>query len=119
MPKRNMIAVAVSIIGLATNVSAQSITPSEIIEQATATYGFLQTYKAEGTIVSDIDDGTMKMTTETSFSILLKKPNLYLISWTQKISTVGKNQETVGKNQDAAVWSDGTQPYLYMGIMKA
>ena len=55
----------------------------------------------------------MKMNTETSFSILLKKPNLYLISWTQK------NMPMAGMTQGGAVWSDGTQPYLYMGVMNA
>jgi hypothetical protein len=35
-------------------------------------------------ITSDIDSGGMKMTIETSFTMLLKKPNLTLITWTQK-----------------------------------
>lgn len=113
MPKGNMIAVAFSIFGLAANVSAQGITPSEIFKKVVSTYESLQTYKAEGIIVSDIDAGDMKMSTETSFSILLKKPNLYLISWTQK------NMSMAGMTQDGAVWSDGTQPYLYMGVMNA
>jgi hypothetical protein len=51
----------------------------------------------------------MKMTVETSFSILLKKPNLYLVSWNQK------NMPMPGISQSGAVWSDGTQPYVYMG----
>lgn len=113
MRKGNMIAVAVGIIGLATNVSAQGITPSEIFKKVTTTYEALQTYKAEGTILSEIETGDVKMNTETSFSILLKKPNLYVISWTQK------NSPMAGMPQDAAVWSDGAQPYLYMGIMNA
>jgi hypothetical protein len=50
---------------------------------------------------------------ETSFSILLKKPNQYLISWTQR------NALMPGMAQSGAVWSDGTQPYLYMGAMNA
>ena len=109
----NMIAIVLSIIDLATNVSAQGITPSEIFKEVTTTYELLQTYKAAGIIVVDIDTGSTKMSIETSFSILLKKPNLYLISWTQK------SMPMAGMNQDGAVWSDGTQPYLYMGIMKA
>src|ERR1035438_2609155 len=113
MPKGNMIAVVLSIIGLATNVSAQGITPSEIFQEVTTTYELMQTYKSAGIIVVDMDAGGRKMSIETSFSILLKKPNLYLISWTQK------NMPMAGMTQDAAVWSDGTQPYLYMGITKA
>ncbi len=66
----------------------------------------MDTYKADGTIISDIDTGGTKMNTETSFSIILKKPNLYVISWTQKMP---------GMSMSGAVWSDGTQPYLYMG----
>ena len=84
MPKGNMIAVVLSIIGLATNVSAQGITPSEIFQEVTTTYELMQTYKSAGIIVVDMDAGGRKMSIETSFSILLKKPNLYLISWTQK-----------------------------------
>jgi hypothetical protein len=113
MSKGNMIAIVLSIIGLATNVSAQGITPSEIFKEVTTTYELLHTYKSAGIIVVDIDTGSTKMSIETSFSILLKKPNLYLISWTQKTMPMA------GMTQDAAVWSDGTQPYLYMGIMKA
>ena len=113
MPKGNMTAVVLSIIGVATNVSAQSITPSEVFKEVTTTYESLQTYKAAGIILVDIDTGSTKMSIETSFSILLKKPNLYLISWTQR------SMPMAGMNQDGAVWSDGTQPYLYMGIMKA
>lgn len=89
------------------------LTPSAILQKVEAAYKSMQTYQAEGTITSDIDTGAMKMTIETSFSILLKKPNLYVVSWTQK------NMPMPGMEQSGAVWSDGTQPYLYMGIMKA
>jgi outer membrane lipoprotein-sorting protein len=92
---------------------AEDITPSKICEKVGATYKSMQTYKAEGTITSDIDTGGTKMNIETSFSIILKKPNLYLISWTQK------NMPMPGMAQSGTVWSDGTQPYLYMGIMSA
>jgi len=73
----------------------------------------MDTYKAQGTIISNIDTGEMKVNAETSFSIILKKPNLYLISWTQK------NMAMPGMSQSGAVWSDGAQPYLYMGGMNA
>ena len=112
MPKGNIIAIVFSIIWLPTNVSAQDVTPGEIIKEVTAAYESLQTYKAAGIIVVDMDTGSMKTSTETSFSILLKKPNLYLVSWTQ-------NMPMAGMEQKGAVWSDGSQPFLYMGIMKA
>jgi len=98
---------------MVTNVLAEDMTPSQILGKVKAAYESMQTYKAEGTITSDIDTGATKMNTETSFSILLKKPNLYLISWTQK------NMPMPGMAQSGAVWSDGTQPYLYMGMMNA
>ena len=110
MLKTRMIAVAVCVICLATNAFAQDITAGEIFKNVADTYERLHTYKAEGTIVSDMDiDGT-KMKVETSFSILLKKPNMYLISWTQS------NMPMLGMFQSGTVWSDGTQPYLYMGV---
>jgi hypothetical protein len=92
---------------------AEDITPSKIFEKVKAAYKSMETYKAQGTITSNIDIGGREMNIETSFSIILKKPNLYLISWNQK------NMAMPGRSQSGAVWSDGTQPYLYLGGMNA
>jgi outer membrane lipoprotein-sorting protein len=92
---------------------AEKTSPDKVFEKVIAKYKSMKTYKDEGTIIADIESGSMKMTTETSFSILLKKPNLYLISWTQK------NMLMPGIVQSGKVWSDGTQPYLYMGMLNA
>ena len=92
---------------------AEDITPSEIFEKVRTAYKSMETYKAEGSITSDIDTTGMKRKTEASFSILLKRPNLYLIFWTYKNSAVP------GMVQSGAVWRDGTQPYLYMEMMNA
>jgi len=92
---------------------AEDITPSEIFEKVKTAYKSMDTYKSQGTITSNIDTGEMKVNVETSFSIILKKPNLYLISWTQK------NTAMPSMSQSGAVWSDGAQPYLYMGGMNA
>jgi len=89
-----------------------TVTAREVLDQVTAAYEAMETYKADGTINSEIDTGGMKVTVETSFSILLKKPNLYLISWNQKSAAMPASQS-------GAVWSDGTQPYLYMAAMNA
>ena len=113
MTGARLIAVAVGIVVMTTNVFAEDLTPSKIFEKVKATYESMQTYKSQGIITSDIDSGAMKMNMETSFSILLKKPNLYLISWTQKDTPMP------GMARSGAVWSDGTQPYLYMGMMNA
>jgi len=102
---------AVMLIG---NVSfAEETEPSAIFKKVSAAYESIETYSSEGTIISDIDTGGVKMTTETSFSIKLKKPNLYLISWDQK------NAMMPNLIQTGAVWNDGSQPYLFMGIMQA
>lgn len=97
---------------LANHVS-EAMMAGQILDKVAATYASMEAYEAQGSITSDIDSGGTKMTLETSFSILLKKPNLYLITWTQN------NMPMAGMAQSGAVWSDGTQPYLYMGMMKA
>ena len=109
MSNGNIVTIVLGIICLPTNAPAQGVTPGEILKEVTATYESLQTYKATGNIIADIDTGNAKVSTETSFSILLMKPNRYLISWTQE------NMAMAGMAQSGAVWSDGSQPYLYMG----
>ncbi len=81
--------------------------PASILKRVQATYQSMQTYCSNGTIVSERMEGTTKIQTTTTFSINLKKPNLYLISW---------NQTSIPQAlpQGGAVWSDGTQPYLYL-----
>ena len=113
MTRTRIAALAISMFMLGMNTFGDDISPNELLEKVAATYEAAKTYKAEGTITSDIDTGGMTMKIETSFSILLKKPNLYLISWTQK------NMTMPGMVQSGAVWSDGTQPYLHMGMMNA
>ena len=105
-----IIAPAIIMLMLASPVFGNETSPEEILKKVAATYKTLKTYKAEGTINSDIDMGVRKIKQVTSFSILLKKPNLYLISWNQKGGMMV---------QSGNVWSDGTQPYLHMGAMNA
>ena len=112
MKARTVVLVALVLI-VSTIVFSEEIEPTAIFKEVTAKYKSMQTYKAEGTIVSDIDSGGMKMNMETSFSIVLKKPNLYLVSWTQK------NMPMPSMAQSGAVWNAGDQPYLYMGITNA
>jgi len=49
---------------------------SEILDEVTEAYKLMETYKSDGTITSDIDTGGLKISIVTSFSILLKKPDL-------------------------------------------
>ena len=113
MTKTRILAVALGMLTLIANALAKEPSPSKILDKVKSTYDSMQTCKVEGTGVSDIEIHGTAIRGETSFSILLKKPNLYLVSWTQK------NMPMPGMAQSGAVWSDGTQPFLYMGIMHA
>jgi hypothetical protein len=87
--------------------------PSVILAKSAAAYKSLDTYEAEGTVISDLDRNGYRMKMDTTFSIKLKKPNLYLIVWTQK------KRVPPALDQSGAVWNAGNQPYLYMGIKRA
>jgi len=113
MTGTRIIAFAIFMGMLSTHALGEDISPDELLKKVADTYASMETYQAEGTITSDIDAGGTKVKIETSFSILLKKPNRYLISWTQK------NMLMPGMAQSGAVWSDGTQPYLHIGALKA
>lgn len=78
-----------------------------IREKIIAAYHALQTYKTEGTVAMAMDISGQKMLTHVDFSILLKKPNMYLISWTVK------NPAFPDKIISGAAWNNGEQPYLY------
>jgi len=93
---------------------AEEADPAKILAKVQATYKAMQTYKAKGTVQMDMDMSGTKVSMETSFTMALKKPNQYLVTWTQE------NPMMPGMPaQTGAVWSDGTQPYLYMGMMNA
>lgn len=102
----------VIVLMFSSSVFAGDTDPSKIFGKVISTYKSMNTYKSEGTTSSNIDTKGLKMSTETRFSILLKKPNLYRITWTQ-------NMPMMAMAQSGAMWSDGTQPYLYMEIIKS
>ena len=87
--------------------------PAIILAKSTAAYEALENYSAEGTIHVDMDREGKTTKLDTVFEVKLKKPNLYLVTWTQS------SAESAAFKQSGAVWSDGTQPYLYMGVTKA
>jgi hypothetical protein len=97
----------------ATVCSAQTTQPSAIFDQGVAQYQSMPVYCAEGTITCDLDTGSVKTTEQTTFSIKMKKPNQYLITWNQT------NAIMPAFVQAGAVWNAGSQPYLYMSAMKA
>lgn len=85
----------------------------DIFAKVIAKYQSMNTFKAEGTAISDIDTAQVKVKVTTSFSMAIKKPNQYLITWSQ-VNNIQPSKQVLG-----AVWSDGTQPFLYMGAMDA
>ncbi|MHC4740528.1 MAG: hypothetical protein ACYS8Z_01375 [Planctomycetota bacterium] len=81
--------------------------PNSIITKVVETYRTMQTYTSQGKIVSKVDSQGERIEIETVFSIKLKKPNLYLISWTKRVPSMPE------RNHSGVVWNAGGQPYLY------
>lgn len=98
-----------AIVMLSTNCFAEDMTPAAIFENVIEAYKVMDTYQAQGEIISNIITTDTNLDTKTSFSIALKKPNAYLVTWSQD------NAYMPSGAQVGAVWNDGTQPYLYMG----
>ncbi|MCZ6690089.1 MAG: hypothetical protein O7H41_10830 [Planctomycetota bacterium] len=82
-------------------------TAQEVLEKVQATYRDLETYRSEGTVVFEGSINGEETTQETSFRMLLKKPNLYLISWS------GRHE---GEAMEGVIWNDCTQAYFYKGV---
>jgi len=85
---------------------------ASILKRVEATYKAMESYRANGTIISEKEMGGTTVRTTTTYSILLKKPNLYLITWNQ-------TAVPAALPQGGAVWNDGTQPYLYLLMNKS
>jgi outer membrane lipoprotein-sorting protein len=100
---------AITVLMLGMPVVGEEPAADEVLKQVSEKYKTMETYKAEGTIQMDADAAGRKIQLETSFTMLLKKPNLYLISW----------EQTGIVPQSGAAWNDGNQPYLYMGATNA
>ena len=99
----------ITIFFLGISASGDNPSASEILKKAADTYKTIKTYKVEGMItdVSEVNN-IKKGVSEYEFSILLKKPNQYLITWFQ-------TNKRRGDIWPMAVWSDGTQSYFYYG----
>jgi hypothetical protein len=93
--------------------SAEETQPRAILKKVIAAYESKETYSAEGTIIMDGVASGRKLNSEMSFSMKLKKPNLYLIVWNFKTVPTPPHFHL------GAVWNDGTQPYLYEEPMNA
>ena len=62
---------------------ANDVDPDVLLADVAKKYSEMQTYESEGTITMKIDTDDMKATLKTTFTMRLKKPNLYLITWEQ------------------------------------
>jgi hypothetical protein len=82
----------------------------EILQKVIAKYETMETYKTEGNIIKVHETIKNKEGLEISFSILFKKPNMYLITW-----RLMNTQPDEGRF--VAIWNDGTQPYLYYSVL--
>jgi outer membrane lipoprotein-sorting protein len=111
MPTRTAVLLAAV---LAFSITARADEPDAraILEQADAKYHSIPSYSSEGTVTIDIVSGFGTSRRETTFTMKLKAPNLYLITWT------GSNPMAPQMTQSGAVWNAGEQAYLYRGEAK-
>lgn len=105
MNRIKTLAVTIVMLILGTNAYADNPSATEILNKVTATYKTMKSYKAKGTITSVTEYKSSSGKAEFSFSILLKKPNMYIITWNQ---TNLRPREVYS----CVLWSDGTQRYL-------
>jgi hypothetical protein len=103
MNKLKTVVCIITMLILCANAYAENPSADEILKKVAATYKTIKTYKCKGTR-SSFSKSPMGTGSggESTFTILLKKPNMYLITWTSAIPEI-----------HAALWSNGTQPYLY------
>ena len=83
-----------------------------ILEKVISSYNSLQTYKTEGKASMMMDTNGHTMLQKIDFSIILKKPSMYLISWTEK------GPLDPGNNMPSAVWKNGDNAYFYESRMQ-
>jgi outer membrane lipoprotein-sorting protein len=89
------------------------LSAEEVLKKVESTYKSLKTYQAEGVVENDFQLSGNPVKTKTTFSMSLQKPNQYLIRWEQT------DFPMPGMNQAGSVWSNGSQPFLYMEPMNA
>jgi hypothetical protein len=84
-------------------------TVQQILDRVAEKYKAMQTYQCEGSVVGEGTNGD-KARIETSFSMKLRKGNLYLITWSKKLT---KRKDAV---LSGAVWNTGAQPFFSSGV---
>ena len=96
------------------SVGAETPTPEFLIKQVLNTYQSLATYRVIGKSITEgtkFDRGGEIYTMTMRFSLTLKKPNLYLITWEE-------DHPPYFFNMKGAAWNAGSQPYLYEESLK-
>ncbi len=102
-------------VSLAIMISAASLayadepTVQQILDRVAEKYKAMQTYQCEGTVVAQETNGD-KYPIEMSFTMKLKKGNLYEITWSKKSP---KYEHAV---LSGAVWNTGAQPFFSWGV---
>lgn len=91
---------------------SEDLTADKILKKAEAAYKALEYYRGEGNSITSLDMGATQIRTDTAFTVALKRPNSYRITWSQKMD----NMPIV---QAGTVWSDGKQPQIYMSTLNA
>jgi hypothetical protein len=104
MNKLKIVVCVITILILCTNAYADNPSAEEILKNVAATYNSMKTYKVEGNINIEDVTNTSKSLVNYSFSILMKKPDLYLITW-EPINPPRRHENFY------AVWNNGTEPY--------
>ena len=87
---------------------AQETDPQSIIKKVEAAYAALETYEAEGEIVSNIEMRTTKNSSVKSFTLRLKKPDLFRVTWDDQGA-----DDVVLKNGGAA-WVENGKALFFM-----
>lgn len=114
--KRIMLMVVIMISILAVSCFAQETDPLGILKKVRDTYKSLETYKSAGTVTTSTERDNQKTEMITSYSIILKKPNLYRVS--SELTFNMASQNYVHSKMSSTIWSDGTQPYQYESSKK-
>jgi len=83
-----------------------------ILKKSAAKYKSLKTYSDTGTIQSEVVYNGIRNSINISFKILMQKPDLYLISWSQTNSMIPIPQ-------NSTIWSTGKQTYRYINTLRA
>ena len=101
--------------GIISSVGAENPTPEFLIKQVVNTYRSLATYRVIGESITEgtkFDRGGETYTITVRFSLTLKKPNLYRITWEE-------DHPPYYFNSQGAAWNAGVQPYLYLQSLQA